>query len=71
MELKDWVSNLIAALAFITSVGSLTISYLVWRHQTRSTTYSAIMGRLFEINRLEVEQPELFAQLYRACRIIG
>lgn len=67
MELKDWLNNGIAALAFIASVGSLGVSFLVWRflrYQTKATVYSAIMGRLFEINRLEVEKPALFEQLY-------
>jgi len=64
METKDWISNAIAILAFIVSGGSLVLSYFVWYRQTRSSVYSAIMGRLFEINRLEVEKPELFEHLY-------
>lgn len=64
MELKDWVSDAIAILAFIGSGVSIVISYFIWHRQTRSSVYSSIMGRLFEINRLEVEKPELFERLY-------
>lgn len=64
MELKDLIGSAIAILAFIVSVGSLVISYFVWRYQGRSLVYSAIMSRLFEINRLEIEKPELFEHLY-------
>jgi hypothetical protein len=33
-------------------------------NQLRSATYSGIMSRLFELNRLEMEKPDLFATLY-------
>ena len=69
MDAKDWISNAIAILAFFVSGGSLALSYFVWYRQTRSSVYSAIMGRLFEINRLEVEKPELFEHLYEEYTI--
>src|SRR5262245_57626605 len=64
MGLQDWISDAIAILAFFASGASIVISYLIWHRQTKSSVYSSIMERLFEINRLEVEKPELFEQLY-------
>lgn len=44
---------------------SLWISFISSERQGRAATYTAIMDRLFEINRLEIERAHLFQLLYK------
>lgn len=58
------ISNAIAVIAMIFSLTSFVIAYQTGRKEVRSSTYSAIMGRLFELNRIELQEPKLFEHLH-------
>jgi hypothetical protein len=60
----NWFGAGFTALGFLFSLLSFYVIIRATRKQTQSATYSAIMGRLLEINRLEVEKPHLFEILY-------
>src|SRR4051812_27777688 len=58
------LSAVFTALAFLFSLFSFYKVTSFNRNQMRSSAYSAIMERLFEINILEVGTPLLFEKLY-------
>jgi hypothetical protein len=54
----------IASGALLTSFIFSWITLRMTVRQSKSNTYSDIMSRLFEMNRLEIERPDLFGALY-------
>lgn len=60
----DFVALSISAVALLFSAFTWYRSHKATLKQARATIYSSIMGRLFEINQLEIEKPGLFESLY-------
>lgn len=58
-------SFFLSILAFLFAVSSFGINYFIGRKVVRSSTYSSMMGRLFEMNKTELEKPELFEKIIR------
>ena len=56
----ETVSAVLAGIAIFVAIASFAVSH----RAVKANTHAAIMGRLFEINRLEIEHPELFEHLY-------
>ena len=63
---SDLLQTLTAILAIVFSVISLTVTVIsvIWTvKQVKSSTYERIRGRLFELNKIEVEHPDIFQSL--------
>lgn len=61
MEVYAFVLSIIA---FLFGIASFLINYFMGRKVVRSSTYSSMMERLFEINRIELEKPKLYELLH-------
>lgn len=60
----DPISLLLSLAALAFSVWSFWTTRAMTMNHLRSATYAAVMSRLFELNRLEMERPQLFTPLY-------
>ena len=65
MDIFNILSLVISGVALIISIVSWRLSHKATLKQMKASVYSAIMGRLFEINKLEIEKPSLFQSLYK------
>ena len=59
------ITSILALIAITLSAISFFSSHKLAIRQSKSSTYSEIMSRLFELNSLEIEKPKLFKTLYK------